>query len=99
MVNIANKKLTYPEFCIKAVMTLRKPGYNGLHVVYSKFNSLVTLYYGEDVSPLDVTKAGEEAGVVILKPVKAGKMMFLTEDVKNFKETTLLAKMGLEPNE
>ena len=89
------KRLSYKEFVEKAITTLRKDDYKGIHTVYSGFNEAFKGYYpGEN--PVDVTNKMAEAGEVVIRPVKGGVMLYLPADAPTGSNATdALAKMGL----
>jgi hypothetical protein len=74
-------KMSYREFVERAIVALRKPGYKGIHVVFSGFNEAFREYYGEDPR-LHVDKLVEE-GVIVSRPARKGIMMFLASDLDN----------------
>ena len=55
------EKLSYEEFVKKAIVSLRKEGYKGIHSVYSGFNEAFKKYFdGED--PIKVTNQLAQEG-------------------------------------
>jgi hypothetical protein len=95
-----SEKLSQEEFIKKAIVSLRKEGYKGIHTVYSGFNNAFKKYY-EGQNPIDATNklAGEEK--IILRPVKGGVMLYLPEDAPQTKDVgdEALKKMGLEESQ
>ncbi|MCM8792700.1 MAG: hypothetical protein NC826_06170 [Candidatus Omnitrophica bacterium] len=92
-----SEKLTYEEFVKKAIVSLRKPPYKGIHSVYSGFNEAFRKYFsGED--PVKVVNALAQEGKIVLRPVKGGVMLYLKEDapVQSDIGESALKKMGLE---
>jgi hypothetical protein len=91
------EKLSYEEFVKKAIVSLRKPPYKGIHSVYSGFNEAFRKYFkGED--PVKVVNDLAKEGKISLRPVKGGVMLYLKEDapaVSNIGDVAL-KKMGLE---
>jgi len=68
------RKMNKKIFVLKAIHSLRKQGYLGIHVVYSGFNKAFRDYYNEDPIP-EVQKLVNE-GHIILMPVKGGVMLY-----------------------
>jgi hypothetical protein len=92
---IEEKKLDYDEFIRRAILTLRKEPYKGIHTVYSGFNEAFKKYYdGQD--PVEITNKLAAEGKVIIKPVRGGVMLYLPEDAPQGSKTEdILKKMGL----
>ncbi|MCL4492170.1 MAG: hypothetical protein M1510_09765 [Nitrospirae bacterium] len=91
-----SEKLSYEEFIRKAIVSLRKEGYKGIHTVYSGFNEAFKKYFeGED--PIKVTNQLAQEGKIVIRPVKGGVMLYLTEDAPAMKGQgdEALKKMGL----
>jgi len=91
-----SEKLSYEEFVKKAIVSLRKEGYKGIHSVYSGFNSAFKKYYDGE-NPVEVTNKLAKEGKLIVRPVKGGVMLYLPEDVSAQRNTAdeALSKMGL----
>jgi len=89
------ERLSHEEFIKKAIVSLRKEGYKGIHTVYSGFNEAFKKYFtGEN--PVDATNNLAKEGKIVIRPVKGGVMLYLPEDAPgagNPAET--LKKMGL----
>ncbi len=92
-----SEKLSQEEFIKKAIVSLRKEGYKGIHTVYSGFNNAFKKYY-EGQNPIDATNKLAGEGKIILRPVKGGVMLYLPEDAPQTKDVgdEALKKMGLE---
>jgi hypothetical protein len=93
---IMSEKLSYEEFIKKAIVSLRKDGYKGIHSVYSGFNAAFKKYFnGED--PVSVTNKLAKEGKIIIRPVKGGVMFYLPEDSPASRDIgdEALKKMGL----
>ena len=89
------EKLTHEAFIRKAVVSLRKEGFKGIHTVYSGFNEAFKKYFSGD-DPVEVTNALAREGKITIRPVKGGVMLYLPEDApgaSNADQT--LKKMGL----
>ena len=89
-------KLSKEEFVKKAVVSLRKEGYKGIHTVYSGFNEAFKKYFeGDDPIKTTTELAGE--GKITIRPVKGGVMLYLPEDSPAQGQTAneALKKMGL----
>jgi hypothetical protein len=90
------EKITPEEFVRKAIVSLRKDGYKGIHTVYSGFNEAFKKYFdGED--PVKATNQLAAEGKIIIRPVRGGVMLYLPEDVpsKGQNAEDVLKKMGL----
>ncbi len=90
-------KLSHEEFIKKAIVTLRKDNYKGIHTVYSGFNNAFKKYYDGE-NPIDVTNKLAGEGKIVIRPVKGGVMLYLPEDAPQSKDAgeDALKKMGLE---
>ncbi len=91
------EKLNHEEFVRKAIVSLRKDGYKGIHSVYSGFNEAFKKYFpGEN--PVEVTNGLAQSGKIVIRPVKGGVMFYLPEDAPSPKSSAdeALKKMGLE---
>lgn len=88
-------KLSHEDFAKKAIVSLRKEGYKGIHSVYSGFNSAFKAYFG--TNPIDATNALQKSGKIAMRPVKGGVMIYLPEDAVTYDRSgSTLAKMGLK---
>lgn len=90
------EKLSYEEFVKKAIVSLRKEGYKGIHSVYSGFNEAFKKYFdGED--PIKITNQLAQEGKIVIRPVKGGVMLYLPEEAPpaRTKAEDVLEKMGL----
>ena len=90
------EKLSHEEFIRKAVTTLRKEGYKGIHTVYSGFNEAFKKYFdGED--PVKATTELARQGKIVIRPARGGVMLYLPEDAISPADTAsdTLKKMGL----
>jgi len=90
------EKLTHEEFIKKAIVSLRKEGYKGIHTVYSGFNNAFKKYF-DNANPVDATNALAKEEKLIIRPVKGGVMLYLPEDITPQKDIgeEALKKMGL----
>jgi hypothetical protein len=68
------EKLAKEEFVVRAIKKLRG-NYRGIHTVFSGFNEAFRQYFGEDPRPVTQEMAGK--GIIELRPVKGGVMMYL----------------------
>ena len=88
-------KLNHEEFVKKAIVSLRKPGYKGIHTVFSGFNEAFKRYF-EGENPVEVTQKLAEEEKIVLRPVKGGVMIYLPEDAPvRTSGDDALKKMGL----
>lgn len=90
------EKMNHEDFVKKAVVSLRKEGYKGIHTVYSGFNTAFKKYFDGE-NPVEVTNKLAEEGKVVIRPVKGGVMLYLPEDAPMAKDigNEALKKMGL----
>jgi hypothetical protein len=91
------EKMNHAEFVKKAIVSLRKEGYKGIHSVYSGFNEAFKKYFDGE-NPVEVTNGLAQEGKIVIRPVKGGVMFYLPEDApspKNSADETL-KKMGIE---
>jgi hypothetical protein len=71
--------MTEEEFVIRAIRALRKPGYKGIHSVYSGFNEAFRKYFGGR-DPVEVTNRLASEGKIVVRPARGGVMLYLPED-------------------
>jgi hypothetical protein len=89
------EKLTQAEFIKKAIVSLRKEPYKGIHTIYSGFNEAFRTYFDDD--PIKWTTQLSKEGVIVIRPVKGGVMLYLPEDAPAGRTSgkDVLKKMGL----
>jgi len=93
---MGEEKLSHEAFIKKAIVSLRKEGYKGIHTVYSGFNEAFKKYFdGED--PVQVTTGLAKEGKIVIRPVRGGVMLYLPEESPAQGQTAneALKKMGL----
>jgi hypothetical protein len=92
-----SEKLNYEEYVKKAIISLRKKGYKGIHSVFSGFNEAFRNYF-EDDDPVEITNKLAKEGKVAIRATKKGVMLYLPEDAPPPRITAddVLKKMGLE---
>lgn len=90
------EKLNHEEFVRKAIISLRKEGYKGIHSVFSGFNDAFKKYFDGE-NPVEVTNRLAKEGKVVIRPVKGGVMLYLPEEAptQSIKAEDTLKKMGL----
>jgi len=90
------ERLTQEEFVKKAIVTLRKEGYKGIHSVYSGFNEAFKKYFNGE-NPVEVTNRLAREGKIVVRPVKGGVMLYLPEEAPapSIRGDDALRKMGL----
>jgi hypothetical protein len=89
------EKLSQEEFVKKAIVSLRKEGFKGIHSVYSGFNEAFKKYFDGE-NPVDVTNRLASEGKIVIRPVKGGVMLYLPEDAPGAGSADqTLKKMGL----
>lgn len=70
------RRISYEEFFTKAILNLRDTSKSkGIHTVYSGFNQAFREYYSSD--PIPITQELVKKGIIELKPVKGGVMIYL----------------------
>jgi hypothetical protein len=91
------EKLSQEEFIKKAIVSLRKEGYKGIHTVYSGFNNAFKKYF-DNADPVEATNKLAKEGKIIIRPVKGGVMLYLPEEAPATKDVgeDALKKMGLQ---
>jgi hypothetical protein len=91
-----SERLGHEEFVKKAIVSLRKEGYKGIHTVYSGFNNAFKKYF-EGENPVEVTNKLASEGKVVIRPVKGGVMLYLPEDAPSSRDSAdeALKKMGI----
>ncbi|NWF52134.1 MAG: hypothetical protein HXY47_03540 [Nitrospirae bacterium] len=91
-----SEKLSYEEFIRKAIISLRKEGYKGIHSVYSGFNNAFRKYFNDE-NPVEITNRLAREGKVVVRPVRGGVMLYLPEEVPSARNTAdeALKKMGI----
>jgi len=88
------EKLTQAEFVKKAIVSLRKSPYKGIHSVYSGFNEAFRAYFNED--PIKWTNQLSAEGVIEIRPARGGVMLYLPgEAPMRSTGKDVLKKMGL----
>lgn len=92
-----SEKLSHEEFVKKAIVSLRKEGYKGIHSVYSGFNNAFKKYFDGE-NPVAITNKLAQEGKIVIRPVKGGVMLYLPEEAPVSKDTAdeALKKMGIE---
>jgi hypothetical protein len=92
-----SEKLSHEEFIKKAIVSLRKEGFKGIHTVYSGFNNAFKKYFAGE-NPVEVTNKLAHEGKIVVRPVKGGVMLYLLEDAPVTRDAAdeALKKMGLE---
>jgi hypothetical protein len=91
-----SEKLGHEEFVKKAIVSLRKEGYKGIHSVYSGFNEACKKYFDGE-NPVEVTNKLASEGKIVIRPVKGGVMLYLPEEAPATKSSAdeALKKMGI----
>jgi hypothetical protein len=93
---MSEERMNHEEFIKKAIVTLRKEGYKGIHTVYSGFNEAFKKYFDDD--PIKVTNQLAAEGKIVIRPVKGGVMLYLTEEAPAMQNRgdEALKKMGIQ---
>jgi len=89
------ERLSHEEFVKKAILSLRKEGFKGIHSVYSGFNDAFKKYFSGE-NPVETTTALASEGKIVIRPVKGGVMLYLPEEAPGAGSADqALKKMGL----
>lgn len=89
------ERLSHEEFVKKAIVSLRKEGFKGIHSVYSGFNEAFKKYFNDE-NPVEATNKLAGEGKIVIRPVKGGVMLYLPEDAPGSGGAEqALKKMGL----
>jgi hypothetical protein len=92
---VMDEKLSHEEFIKKAIVSLRKEGFKGIHSVYSGFNEAFKKYFDGE-NPVEVTNKLANEGKIVIRPVKGGVMLYLPEEAPGASSADeTLKKMGL----
>jgi hypothetical protein len=91
---VVSKKLTEQEFWYKAIETLKKEGYKGIHLVYSGANAAFRKYF-EGADPKASTERLATEGKLIVRPTKGGAMIYHPSTQVDSTDVAL-TKMGLK---
>lgn len=91
-----SERLSHEEFIRKAIVSLRKDNFKGIHSVFSGFNNAFKKYF-EGENPVEVTNKLAEEGKIVIRPVKGGVMLYMPEDAPASRDSAdeALKKMGL----
>jgi len=84
---MTDKKLSHEEFVKKAIKSLRKAPYKGIHSVYSGFNTAFRKYFNED--PVAVTKKLAEKGVIAIRGARGGAYICFPGDIEDGQQKVL----------
>jgi hypothetical protein len=88
------ERLTQAEFVKKAIVSLRKNPYKGIHSVYSGFNEAFRAYFNDD--PIKWTNQLAKEEVIETRPARGGIMLYLPgEAPARSTGKEVLKKMGL----
>ena len=92
-----SERLSHEEFIRKAIVSLRKDNFKGIHTVFSGFNNAFKKYF-EGENPVEVTNKLAEEGKIVIRPVKGGVMLYMPEDAPASRDSAdeALKKMGIE---
>ncbi len=90
-------KLTEEQFVLKAIETLRKGSYRGIHTVFSGFNEAFRTHFGEGADPIGATAKLQKAGAIVIRPCRGGVMLYKADEAPPAKDAgaTTLSAMGL----
>lgn len=88
-------KLSPEAFVKRAIESLRKEPYKGIHSVYSGFNTAFRSYFDDD--PVRWTNQLAAQGVIETRPARGGVMLYLPGEAPAARSSgqEVLKKMGL----
>ncbi len=90
------ERLSHEEFVKRAIVSLRKEGFKGIHSVYSGFNEAFKKYFNDE-NPVEATNKLAGEGKIVIRPVKGGVMLYMPEDAPGSGSAEqALKKMGLK---
>jgi len=91
-----SERLSHEEFIRKAIVSLRKENFKGIHTIFSGFNNAFKKYF-EGENPVEVTNKLAEEKKIVIRPVKGGVMLYMPEDAPASRDSAdeALKKMGL----
>ena len=93
------RRLSYEEFVTKAILNLRDTSKSkGIHTVFSGFNKAFREYFNCD--PIPITQDLVKKGIIDLKPVRGGVMIYLPGDgpgKNQLNQPNVLTKILEEP--
>lgn len=75
-------KVTKEQFVVKAIQKLRSEKSNGIHAVYSGFNSAFKAHFGCESRPTTDKMVAD--GKLEIRPVRGGVMMYLPGEAPNW---------------
>ena len=75
---VRGSKMLVKEFVERSIKRLRKPGYVGIHAVYSGFNQAFRDYYGKD--PRKYVDQLAKDGLLAVVVVRGGVMLNLASE-------------------
>ena len=88
------ERLTQAEFVKKAIVSLRKSPYKGIHSVYSGFNEAFRTYFNDD--PIKWTTQLAKEGVIETRPARGGVMLYIPGEAPDRSTgKDVLKKMGM----
>jgi len=95
--NRGKGKLSEEQFVIKAIESLRKGGYRGIHARFSGFNEAFRAYFGKNSDPVGATNRLAKAGKIVTRPCKGGVMLYKPDEAPVAQDSgkTALATMGI----
>jgi hypothetical protein len=72
---MASEAMPVEEFVVKAIKSLRREPWKGIHTVFSGLNEAIRKLY--DLDPVQVTKKLEADGVIEIRGAKRGATVYL----------------------
>lgn len=89
------EKLSHEEFVRNSVVSLRKEGFKGIHLVYPGVNEAFQKYFNDD-NPIEAANRLANGGKIVIRPVKGGLISYMPEDAPGSGSAEqALKKMGL----
>jgi hypothetical protein len=75
---IIETKISEYEFVVRAIKTLAKPPYKGIHSVIAALTRPSREYFG--TNPVEATTKLAQEGKIVTRPVRGGVTIYLPED-------------------
>lgn len=88
------EKVSEYEFVVRAIKTLRRPPYKGIHSVYSGFNQAFKDYFNKD--PVEATTRLADEGKIVTAPVKGSTLLYLPEEAPRSVQIRNLERRALK---
>lgn len=88
------KPVDKDSFVLRAIVRLRKPGYKGMHAVFSGFNGAYAMRFGEESTAH--TRDMQKRGLIEIIPCKGGVQLYLKAEAPKSRDNGAKAKATLD---